>query len=198
MNRLPPENKRSSFESKYTKKGPDECWPWHRPAKTMTAFSWVEGVGTPERKNYALNLRRTTLHYAGIEVPERATVWNTCRNFGCCNPAHMDIQGNGPGRMKYMPNRRGGRPLKHKFTDEDFEYIWNNPDQLSAPALGRYFGCHDQLINNIHNGHRFREDIERLFGPQRLWGKFRIRKYMDETKDSTRNKNNPTGDGSGV
>lgn len=199
QNRLPPESKREFFESKYTQAGPDECWMWHKPAKTMTAFSWVEGVGTPERKNYALNLRRTALHYAGVEVPDHSTVWHTCGNFGCCNPAHLDIQRPGPGRMKYMEGRRrGGRPIVHRFTDEDFSYIWNNPDQLSAPALGKYFGCHEQLINNIQNGHRFREEIERLFGPQQFWGKFRRRKYTDETENSTRNTNDSDLNGSGV
>jgi hypothetical protein len=197
MNRLPPENKRSMFEDKYTRGAAHECWKWHKPAVTMTAFSWTEG-SAPNRKNYALNLRRTALHYAGIEVPDKATVWNTCRNFGCCNPAHMDIQGNGPGRMKYMKTRRGGRPLKHDFTDEDLKYIWNNPDNMGAPAFGRYFDCHDQLINNIQNGWRFREEIERIFGPQVYWGKNRIRKYMDATKNSTRNSNDPNRNGSRV
>ena len=197
MTRLPPESKRESFESKYSRLGPTDCWPWHRPAVTMTAFSWTEG-SFPNRKNYALNLRRTALHYAGIEVPEGATVWQSCRNFNCCNPAHMEIMGNGPGRMKYIATRRGGRPLKHKFTDRDFEYIWNNPDNLGAPALGRYFSCHDQLINNIQNGWRFREEIERIFGPQVYWGKNRIRKYMDETQNSTRNTRDSTSNGSPV
>ena len=198
MNRMPPENKREFFESKYTRLGPDDCWLWHRPAQTTTAFSWVEGVGTPQRKNYALNLRRTALHYAGIDVPEGATVWQTCRNFNCCNPAHMEVTGNGPGRMKFMATRRGGRPLKHRFTDDDLRYIWNNPDNLGAPAFGRYFGVHDQLINNIQNGWRFREEIERIFGPQVYWGKNRIRKYMDATQNSTRNNRDSTSDGSRV
>jgi len=198
MNRLPPESKRELFESKYTKGAPDECWLWHKPAVTMTAFSWTEGAA-PNRKNYALNLRRTALHYAGISVPDKVTVWQTCGNYGCCNPAHMDIQRPGPGRMKYMDGRRkGGRPLKHKFTDEDFALIWNNPEGLGAPALGRYFGCHEQLINNIQNGYRFREEIVRLFGPQLRWGKHRVRKYMDETQNSTRNTRDSDLNGSRV
>lgn len=198
MNRLPPENKRHLFEAKYTRGGPDECWMWHKPAKTMTSFSWTEGTA-PNRKNYALNLRRTALHYAGIEVPDKMTIWHTCGHFGCCNPAHMDLQKNGAGRMKYMDGRRnGGRPVKHRFTDADLDYIWNNPDGLNNPALARYFGCHDQLINNIQNGWRYRSDIERLFGPQVLWGKFRNRKYKDATENSTRNPADPSVNGSGV
>ena len=198
MNRMPPENKRHFFEEKYTRGSPNECWPWHKPARTMTSFSWVEGVGTPERKNYALNLRRTALHYAGIAVPEGAAVWQTCRNFSCCNPAHIAIQPAGPGRMKLRASHRGGRPLKHRFTDADFEYIWNNPDNMGAPAFGRYFNVHSQLINNIQNGWRFREEIERIMGPQVYWGKNRIRKYMDETENSTRNTRDTAGDGSRV
>ena len=197
MTRLPPESKRELFESKYIKGGPNDCWMWHRPAVTMTAFSWTEMIAGV-RYNFALNLRRTALHYAGVTVPPKVTVWHTCGHFGCCNPAHMEVMKNGPGRMKYMATRRGGRPLKHRFTDEDFRYIWNNPDNLGAPAFGRYFGCHDQLINNIQNGWRFREEIERIFGPQVYWGKNRIRKYMDETKNSTRNTRNSDINGSRV
>jgi len=197
MTRLPPESKRSAFEEKYTRLGPADCWPWHRPAVTMTAFSWTEGRA-PDRKHYALNIRRTALHYAGVPVPDRTTVWQKCRNFRCCNPDHMDVQANGPGRMKYMATRRGGRPLKHQFTDADFELIWTNPDGLGAPALGRYFNCHQQLINNIQNGWRFREDIERIFGPQVRWGKNRIRKYQDATKNSTTNTRDSDLNGSRV
>jgi O-acetylserine/cysteine efflux transporter len=134
----------------------------------------------------------------GIEVPEGASVWQTCRNLSCCNPAHIAIQPAGPGRMKLRASHRGGRPLKHKFTDADFEYIWNNPDNMGAPAFGRYFNVHSQLINNIQNGWRFREEIERIMGPQVYWGKNRIRKYMDETENSTRNTRDTAGDGSGV
>ena len=197
MTRLPPESKRELFESKYTRGGPDDCWMWHRPAVTMTAFSWTEMI-KGARYNFALNLRRTALHYAGRPVPDKVTVWHTCGRFGCCNPNHMEIMGNGPGRIKYMATRRGGRPLKHRFTDEDFRYIWTNPDRLGAPALARHFNCHDQLINNIQNGWRFREEIERLFGPQVIWGKFRNRKYTYENQESTRNTTDTSGDGSGV
>jgi len=197
MNRLPPENKRSMFEDKYQKGAATECWLWHQPARTMTTFSWTEGTA-PTRRNYALNIRRTALHYAGVTVPDKATVWQTCRNFGCCNPAHMEVMGNGPGRIKYMATKTGGRPLKHKFTDEELQYIWNNPDNLGAPAFARYFGCHSQLINNIHNGWRFREEIERIFGPQVYWGKNRIRKYMDATKNSTTNTRDSDLNGSRV
>jgi hypothetical protein len=197
MNRMPPENKRSYFEDKYERGTATECWPWHRPVTAQTSFSWVEGVGTPQRKNYALNLRRTALHYAGVEVPAGAAVWQTCRNLACCNPDHMQVLA-GPGRMKFRGSHRGGRPTIHTFTDSDLELIWNNPDNLGAPAFGRYFGCTAQLINNIQNGWRLREDIERIMGPQVYWGRNRIRKYMDATQNSTRNSRNTTEPRSGI
>lgn len=188
--RLPPETRREHFETKIRVQS-NGCWHWHFPSLPTTTFSWTEESDDPTRRreNYALNLRKTSWHYAGRELlPERCMI-NTCGDPRCINPDHLDQVTYQHARQLVSPEVRAlaGRSMIKNFTDDELRDIWIDADSLRGKGLARRYNVCVCIIWNIQKGYRNRDDIIRLFGPQLHWGRDRVRKYEYVKKRSTTN-----------
>lgn len=110
------------FWEKVDKRGPDDCWPW---TASYRPHGYGQFAETPTRIRPA--------HVVAYEltvgpVPDGLEIDHTCRNRGCCNPAHLEA-------VTHAENiRRGESPAAinarkthckhgHPFTPENVYWL---------------------------------------------------------------------------
>ncbi len=79
--RLPTTEER--FWSYVTKGGPDECWPWARPA-------WTSGYGGLRVNGIKVAAHRLSYELLVGPIPEGLVIDHLCRVRICVNPRHLE------------------------------------------------------------------------------------------------------------
>ena len=173
--RQPPADKADNFWNKVVKSA-DGHWYWHFPIAKTTTFSWVEG-SRPNHRTYAVNVRQAMMAFTGRSYSNPDVLYMTCGNPQCIRADHIGVRSRSTAWNSYARNYQGhwGRPRLFDFSVADYEYIWRNPDHLTNQQMAGRFGCQETLISSIICGKLRRRDIERIFGPQTEWGRFRNR-----------------------
>ena len=126
----------TSIDSKYTKLGPNDCWPWHGPTHRQGyAMCGLVDLAEKKRKmtvvHRPLMMRKLDRALAAGEM-----VIHTCSNVKCCNPAHL-ILGDHKTKSEVMyangrsnnigHNKQGGVITKqnraYKYSEDELRWM---------------------------------------------------------------------------
>ena len=100
------------FESRFEKKGPDECWPWLGCLRDKNRKD-TRGVIEIKGKHMIAS-RASYLFYKG-EIPEGMFVCHSCDCELCVNPAHLWL---GTPKQNSEDREKKGRGLKGRHLPE--------------------------------------------------------------------------------
>ncbi len=152
------------FQSHITKRGPDECWEWHR------ALEWFGYGRMVVRRKWRLKAHRVAFLLNGGNLSEdKPRVLHSCDNPKCCNPQHLragsdkenaedkvsrgrQTKGEQTGPKVTGQRRKNGDPGV-SFTPEDVVKIraLYREQGMTQRGIGVIYNVHQTVIGRIVN-----------------------------------------------
>lgn len=119
MRKLTPQQILASFERKFIKAGPNECWHW-------TAGTQSGGYGCFCVQYKSMGAHRHSWQIYRGPIPKGQNVLHKCDNPKCVNPAHLflgSLADNNADRARKGRSSRGTNRPNSKLTEEKVRFI---------------------------------------------------------------------------
>jgi len=131
------------FWSRVTVLEDNDCWEWRE--HTDNGYGRFRGARAP----------RVAYEFAKGPIPDGMLVRHTCDNPRCCNPFHLILGTNSDNMQDALARGRfaiGPRHGNTRLTQEQADYIRQNPDGLTGKALAAQFGIAQSTVSYIRSG----------------------------------------------
>lgn len=152
------------YRSKFTERGPDECWPWQEKSRDKDGYgimSWRE-----DGQHYTRRAHRWGWEHRFGPIPPREVVRHSCDNPPCQNPAHWLLgtaaDNNQDARDRGRARANPGGERHHRATLSDAQVNEIRQRYTGAwgeiSALGREYGVGHRCIGRLLDGTRRTKD----------------------------------------
>jgi len=135
------------FTEKYTRRGPNECWP-------------VKNPGYQGYKSFDVNRQKMRMHRFSYEhfvgpIPDGMEVRHKCDNPSCVNPKHLEI-GTHADNMADMAIRQRGQRILTSSDVEEIRSAFAGVEGRSglAVSLAKRYGVKPRQIRRVRDGSR--------------------------------------------
>lgn len=150
------------YELKFTKAGPDECWPWQERSRDKDGYG-IFSYRDPETKK-AVTRRATRWAWERLygSLPDDQMVCHTCDTPPCQNPRHWFL---GPASVNNADKVAKGRDRAAAGEDHGHAKLtWDQVDEMrrlhasgewTHQALADKFGIGRRAVSRIVNNERW-------------------------------------------
>lgn len=153
------------YELKFTKGGPDECWPWQDKSRDKDDYGIFSYRDKEGKKNVTVRAARWGWEQLNGPLKDGEVVCHTCDNPPCQNPAHWF---SGTVKVNNNDKMAKGRHRVHSGeTHGNAKMTWAQVREIrrlyatgdwTHQALADRYGVARRTISHIISGNRWKED----------------------------------------